>query len=439
MYCPYKNSYLQLATSVDPKLINKAVRRAMRKTQFDPHDERPPAQRLTSMQPSLYAPWTDITRTRMGFERVGLRIINRDITSDDSFIKLQAIHSLLDQVQISENALFLVDLNVAYRLIDLLEDRDPIVKEKVCLILAHLSSYFQGRTRILAQPIVIDRLMFLFMRDRKEIRYAAAFCLKQLTRYGSECISKNEKIIENLLKVIKNDHVGIVLLHLESLKNLTDWEPTVALKTNAFQVMLELLQYEDTRIVQGAMDCMRQLCKHSIGKKLADKYDMTRFLVPYIYSEDEQVIISAVGLMMYTSNTTMSKWRLKEFQYQLSKRLVTLCVKKDIPVLQLRAMQVLVNMCEIPDCRLFIRRNLSKRIKGIKIRQPEHWDGTTETKHYGFDFGHNYRTRFIRHFETIRVDLGDNNEALNVASYIERVKAIKERLIHKMYSEPYKD
>ncbi|KAJ8734300.1 hypothetical protein PYW07_014851 [Mythimna separata] len=439
MYCPYKNSYLQLTTSVDPKLVNKAVRRAMRKTQIDPHDERPPAQRLTSMQPSLYAPWTDISRARMGFERVGLRTINRNICSEDSFIQLQAIHSLLDQVQISESALFLIDLNIVYRLIKLLEHRDPIVKEKVCLILAHLGNYFQGRTRILSDPIIIDHLMFLFMRDRKEIRYAAAYCLRQLTRYGCEMISKNEKIIENLLKVIKNDHVGIVVLHLESLKNLTDWDPVEALKANGFQVMLELIEFKDERVVQGAMECLRQLCKHSIGKKLADKYDMTRLLVSYLYCEDLNIVISTVGLLMYTTLTTKAKWRLKEFQYQLSKRLVWLCLKKDVPVLQLRAMQVLINMCEVPDCRNFIKETLDTRIRDIKIRKADQWDGTTDTKHYGVDIGHLYRTRYVPGAETIKVCLGDNAEALNVESYRKRVVATKQRLIHKMNSEPSKN
>lgn len=187
------------------------------------------------------------------------------------------------------------------------------------------------------------------------------------------------------------------------------------------------------------MECMRQLCKHSIGKKLADKYDMTKFLVPNLYCEDVQIIISAVGLMMYTTLTTISKWRLKQFQYQLCKRLVVLCLMMDVPVLQLRCLQLLVNLCEIPDCRLFIRNNLRKKIMDIKIRKPEHWDGTTDIDCHGVDTGHHYRTRYIDNMETVKVDLGDNAEALNVESYMERVKSTKEQLIHKMNFEPYKD
>lgn len=69
----------------------------------------PPAQRLESMQPSLYGPHVDISRARLGFGRVGLRLINRDLHSKDYLIQLQALHSVLDQV----TACFLLRIRIA--------------------------------------------------------------------------------------------------------------------------------------------------------------------------------------------------------------------------------------------------------------------------------------------------------------------------------------
>ncbi|PZC74428.1 uncharacterized protein LOC110379651 [Helicoverpa armigera] len=440
MFCAHKNSYLQLQTSVNPMLVNKAVRRAMRKTQFDPHDEIPPAQRLASMQPSLYAPCTDITRGCMGFERLGLRILNKNITSEDNAIKVQAIHTLKDQVQISENALFLINLNVVYKLIDLLTDPDPIVKEKVCLILSQLTNYYQGRKRILARPVAIDRLTFLCMRERKELRYAAAFCLRNLARYSAEDMIKNDKLVESLIKMIKNDHEGIVLLHIETLKKLAEWDPEKPLKAHAFKVMLKLMNYRHDRVKEAAMDCMRQLCKHSVGQKLADKYDLTHLLLMHLESEDVQVIISALGLMEYTSVTSMSKWRGKEFVYDLTTLLVVLCVTHDIPVLQIRAMQTLINLCDSPDIRNFVKNNLEKQIvKGIKIRKPEQWDGTTETDNYGLETGRNYRSRYTPKVETIKNDQNDHGEMVNVPNYLMRVKATKDHLLRILKYKSYKE
>lgn len=50
------------------------------------------------MQPSLFAPHVDISRARLGFGRVGLRLINRNLHSKDYLEQLQALHTVLDQV-----------------------------------------------------------------------------------------------------------------------------------------------------------------------------------------------------------------------------------------------------------------------------------------------------------------------------------------------------
>lgn len=343
------------------------------------------------------------------------------------------------QVQISENAIFLINLNIVYRLIDLMQDRDPIVREKVAYILTHLCNYHQGRQRIMSRPVVIDHLIYLIMRDRKEIRYAAALCLKTLTRDRCSCeiIMKNDKIIVSLLKMIKDDHMAIVIFHLNSLKNLSEWDPVPALKANAFQVMKKLMKQQETRIVAAAMDCMMQLLKHSVGKKLADQHDLTHYLRNFLVSPDIEVLIAAVGLMGYTTLTTRGKWRAKEFSFDLTKRLVTLCVSHNMPVLQLRSLQVLINLCDSPDIRAHIKKHWEKKIKSIKIRTHEQWDGTSETTTFGLETGHNYRTMCIENVETIKSDYGDSIHAVNVTSYVRRVQEVKAHLIKLINFEPY--
>lgn len=342
------------------------------------------------------------------------------------------------QVKMSENAMFLVSLNVTNKLIDLLPDKDPVVREKVCLILTMLGTYYQARARIMAKPIVIDHLMYLFMRDRKEIRYAAANCLQTLARSEAETIIRNDKLVENLIKMIKHEHEGIVLIHLETLAHLAEWNPEKPLKANAFKVMLKLILYAEDRITQAAMKCLTHLCKHPVGQKLADKYDLTRFLIPYIDSDNLHIIISTVGLMAYTTITTRAKWRVKEFIYYLSRRLIYLCIVHDIPVLQLQAMQVLINMCDCPDVREFMKVNLEKYIEvGIKIRTPEQWDGATEPRKYGLDVSHDYRTRYIDGVETVKNDTGDYVDSINVPNYLQRVRDTKEHLLKAMNLLPY--
>ncbi|VVC98286.1 unnamed protein product [Leptidea sinapis] len=438
MFCPHKNSYLQLVCEMNPRVINKAVDQAMERKEFDPHTA---AQRLESMQPSLYAPHVDITRAALGFGRLGLRLINRQLHSPDHLTQLQALHSVLDQMQISENALYLISIHLVYRLIDLMRNRNPVIREKVCMILTLTASYHQGREKIMTRPIIIKELLWLIVRDRKEIRYAAAHTLKTLSehRCALPMLLEDDTIIETLLKMVTNDHKGIVNSHLRTIANLTDWNQERPLKANAFQIMLKLFEDEDPKIVCGAMGCMTQLCKHDVGKKLADDNDLTFVLRPFLVSNEVEVRISAVTLMQYTTHTTRSKWRAKECCEELTKNLVSLCHGQARPMMQLSAMQVLINLCDCPDIRSHMKWHWERRIKSIPIRTHEDWDGTSETTSYGYETGHNYRTMCIEKIETIKNEYGDNPEVVNVHSYLRRLKEVRERLLYAINWKSYKD
>nr|XP_004928653.1 uncharacterized protein LOC101744327 [Bombyx mori] len=441
MFSSYKNSYLQLVCAVNPRLLNKAVDYALRKPYSDSHDALPPAQRLESMQPSLYAPHVDISRAKIGFGVTGLRVLVRQLHSEDHLVQLQALHSVLDEVQITEHAMVLINLHIAYRLINLMLNPDPVIKEKICMILTHLASYYQGRKQIMSRPIIIENLMWLMMRERKEIRYAAAYTLRTLARDRCACeiLIENEKIVDNLLKTIKNDHKGIILLHLKTLTNLAEWDPVIPLKSNAFRIMLVLFDDFDPRIVAGAMDCMTQLCKHDVGKILADENDLVFKLKKYLTSKHIEIIISAVCLLNYTTLTTRSKWRAKECCYELTRLLVNLCHVPNLPPLQINAMHVLINLCDCPDVRYHLKKYWENKIKAIRIRTDEQWDGTSETTSYGFETGHNYRTMCIEGVETIKNDGGNDLECLNVSSYLRRVCEVKEKLIRAINWKCYID
>ncbi|XP_063547744.1 uncharacterized protein LOC134755170 isoform X1 [Cydia strobilella] len=463
MFCAEKNSYLQLVCAMEPRVINKAVERAMGKKVLDSPCanelvapikckcakylislDPPPSAKfdplgLTSARPSRYAPHIDITRARLGFGRVGLRLLNRELHSPDYLIQLQAIHTVLDQVQISENAMFLLKLNVVHRLTDLLDNRDPVIREKVCLILTHLAGYRQGRQRLNACPNLYFRLMWLCLRDKKEIRFAAAYTFRTLCRDRCACeaICKVDDLIENILKIIKNEYTGIVLIHLKSLKNLFEYDPVVPLKANAFQIMLNLFTNADPRIVSEAMECMSQLCKHDVGKLLADQYDLTFFLRPFLTCKEYDVVMSAVGLMCYTTLTKRSKWRAKEVTKELTMNLMHLCHAPVLPLLQLRTMQVLINLCDCPDIRKHIKYLWKRKVQLIMIRTHEEWDGTMVTSSMGIETGHNYRTMCIEGAETIKNDYGDNAEVVNVHSYLRRLQEKKNQLLKAIDWTPY--
>ncbi|GBP78520.1 hypothetical protein EVAR_60537_1 [Eumeta japonica] len=438
MFCAHKNSYLQLVSAVDPRVIDKAVTKALA-----PRDA-PSAffRRIVSMQPSLYAPHCDVTRANLGFGRVGLRLIIRDLHSRDPLLQLQALHSVLDQVQITENAMFLINLHIVYRLIDLILHENDIVKERVCLIYTHLAKYHQGRSRVLMRPIIIEKLTKLIMEARGEIRYAAGYALYTLSRHQCvvETMVKVKDLVKNLLEKIQDEHQNIVLVHLKTLCNLTEWDQEIALRCNAFQVMHSLFDDEFPRAVCcTAMKCMAQLLRHPVGKELADIHDVNAFVIPLLQCKKTKVLLSATRLMEASTLTTRSKWRLKERCTEVTKSLVGLCQHSNEPVLQLQSMQVLINLCDSPDIRHHMKAHWEHKIMNVKIRTADQWDGTSEATPPGLDTGHYYRTVCLEGVETVRNFKEDCPLAVDVHNYLETLHAKKKHLIYAINWKSYKN
>lgn len=143
--------------------------------------------------------------------------------------------------------------------------------------------------------------------------------------------------------------------------------------------------------------------------------------------------------MQVSTLTTRSKWRAKECTLALTERLVDLCHCPNKPLLQLSCMQVLINLCDAPDIRYHMKMHWEEKVRCIKIRTSEEWNGTSETTTYGLETGHNYRTVSIENVETIRNDFGDNALVVNVHSYLRTLRELKERLIRAINYKCYKD
>ncbi|XP_022824046.1 uncharacterized protein LOC111354737 [Spodoptera litura] len=449
MFNPHRNAFLQIECPLNPRLINKVVKRHMCKklTYLEGEDSifgvvLRPAKRLESTQASLSAHFVDVTEARHGFGRLGLKNLIRDLSSASQLVIVQAVHTLLNQILIPEDALYLIENNVVIRLIQLLLDNDPIIREKVSILLTFVARYDTGRKKILSRPIVIDRIIELISYDRKEVRYAASLFLKTLTRDKCACeaIMKNERIVEILLKMIKDDYLEIVLHHMNSLKNLSEWDPVRPLKANAFQVMKQLLMfnhYDQIRVVRTAIDVMTQLCKHNVGKRLADKHDMTKLLFNYLLSPHIQVVVSTLGLLQYITTTTCSKWRAKQFAYDFIDRLITLAQSHTWPVLQLRALQVLTNLCECSDIRIAIKTYWDTVMtnKDIPIFPFEHFAGRTECSSYNLVCGYNYTTMCVEELNTVKQDYGPDAEVTDPYSYSGHIQHLKENLLKAMNEE----
>ncbi|CAH1643716.1 unnamed protein product [Spodoptera littoralis] len=431
------NSYLQMECPVDPRVIHKAMRRAMRQKLHSKYENEE-----ESTQPSLNVPNLEVMVATLGFRRSGLDNLIKDLSSNHNLTKQRAVHALLDQVVYPENLLYLIEKNMVHKLIILMTDKEPIVREEVAVIFTRLASTHICKMNILAHPVFLNNIINIIMHDRKEIRYAASLCLKTLTRDRCACkiIMKNDNVIASLLKMIKHDCMEIVIYHLNSLKYLSNWNPVPPLKAEAFPVLTSLLVFNRTRVEQAAMDCLAVLCKHEIGKQLADSYDLNKLLLHYIHVQDVQMINSTLGLLQYTTITVKSKWRVKEFGYKLVKRLVRLTYAQTQPLVQLRAMQVLMNLCDNADMRIEVKNtwgSFAKLVHRVKISPDEVFVNTSEITTFSEETGLNYATMSIEPVDIIKNEYGSDVEIGDPSSYIGRIRNAMRNLVKAMNATSY--
>ncbi|KAH9638402.1 hypothetical protein HF086_004204 [Spodoptera exigua] len=409
MFNPSMNSYLQLECPINPRLLNKAVRRAMRKRIYDAEvgygGVLPRAHKLESTQPFLSAPNVDVTVAQLGHGRQGLKLLIHDLSSNKNLTRQRAIHTLLDQVVCPEKAYYLMEKDVVYKLTGLMTDKEPIIREKVAIIFSLLGNHKIGRKEILSRPVFIDNIISMIMEDRKEIRYAASLCLKTLTR--DRCAY---------------------------------WDPVKPLKMNAFQVLKRLLLFNRNRVVQAAMDCLAVLCRHEIGKKLADSYDLNKLLLYYLYIQNVPVVRATLGLLQYTTITTRSKWRAKEFAQRLIRHLTRLTYCQTQPLIQLRAMQVLINLCDNADMRVEVKEkwNVFKElVRKVDICPDEQFVNTTEYTTFTEKTGLNYETMCIEPVDIITDEYGSDAEIGDASSYIDRIHRMMHNLEKAMNANSY--
>lgn len=293
--------------------------------------------------------------------------------------------------------------------------RNPVIREKVCLIINDIATYEAGINSILKRPKLLLNLKWLALKDKKEIRYAASTALRTIAneRCAPEAMMRNHKLVPALLGAVVNERVGIVIIHLRTLERLISWNPEVALEHNAFQVMMSLTEHEDPRVVCGALDCLAGLLTHEVGRQLADDHDMVFYLRPYLKSKFPNVIIAAASAMRFATITTRSKWRAKEICMKLSKRLVQLTHMPTNPMMQLNSLQILLNLCDAAEFRHHLNDYWEQTIKDIAIGTP--------------------------------AEIGDilcSNDAVligEINTYIKPIAELKQLLLNAMKWKPYKE
>lgn len=371
MYSPHKHSYLQCrSSSVHPRIINRSVNLARCQPTIDTADLDPPFLRLTSEQPNIPIENVDVTRRQVGFGKLALPQLRRELHSSDETIVFHAINSIMDLVHDPKKGYEAIKLQIPKRMIDLLLNKKVEIRERVCMTLTVMVGLSDACEMLVNNEIFLVNLAAVIEDVSPAVRIKAAALLEMLTRnwtvvYELATTAFVPVLLDNLL----NEEDEIVAIHLSSFEKLIHAEGrTYALDYGAFDILEELLIRNDAKVLSGAANCIALLATALQGKELAFDADVLVKLNVLLHDNRPEVYSAAATAIMFCTVLADAKFRAKTVIH-LPERLLTLSKNSEHPQARLHSIKALTNLCEIRQIRKKIKRDYLSEVESIPVHK----------------------------------------------------------------------
>ncbi|XP_044736952.1 uncharacterized protein LOC123298918 [Chrysoperla carnea] len=369
---PYKNSYLQLNSQchgVNPRLINRAVNAAMG-WETDSHDKEPPLNRLISNQATLPTTFNDAICRPQAFGKWALPKLIRELHSECPQTVSNAIDTIMDMVHYPEKAIEAIELRIVQRVMDLMQNPDASIRERICIILNTLGHQQIGREAICTSKLVLKSILDLLKDEVQVVRFRAAVLAQSLS---DNFISVFALIDFDYITVIhqrilvENDVVLVRLL--KTMKNLIQAEgKNIAYSIGVFHTMVLLLKRTQVEILEETLLCLMILLTLKIAKKEAVKIFLLDTLYKLLCDTRTEVYTAACGAVMNASHRTKAKKQSVEIvNMGLLDRLVVLMHDQFNPRAQMWSIRALTNLTEYPPNREYLQANHMKSIERLNI------------------------------------------------------------------------
>lgn len=369
MYSPHKHSYLQCRSSgVNPRIINRSVNLARSQPTIDTADIDPPYLRLSSEQPNIPIKNVDVTRRPQAFGRWALPKIRRELHSKDKTLTIQAINTLMDEMHNPLKAYEAFRLRIPQRMFDLLLSKSKEIRECCLMALSIMVGLADGREILVNNRTFLENLAAVIEDPSPAVRVKAATLMEMVSKTwmaAYELVST--AFVPVLLDNLLNEEEVIAALHLKSLANLFHSEGRVfALKYGAFEIMNELLERSDPKILSGAANCVGFLAMDRQGKEIAFNIDILVKLNRLLRDERSEVFSAAAFAIMNCTLLTKAKLRAYEIK-GLHERLFALSTGSELAEARIHSLQAATNICEHPCIRKKIANKLFKITKRVGI------------------------------------------------------------------------
>lgn len=371
MYSPHKHSYLQCRSSnVNPRIINRSVNLARSQPTIDTADLDPPFLRLSSEQPNIPIENIDLTRRPVGFGKLALPKLRRELHSNNETTVIHAINTIMDLVCDPENGYEAIRLRIPQRMIDLLMSKNTEVRERTCMTLIIMAGMADCCEMLVKNVKFLENLATVIEDISPVVRIKAATLLEMLARnWMAAYVLATTAYVPALLDNLLDEDEAIVAIHLSSLEKLLHAEGKIfAIEYGAFEIFEELLEKSDPKVLCGATNCIAFLTTIMYGKELAFNANILIKLNRLLHDETPEVYSAAASAIMYCTLLPKAKFAAKRIKH-LPERLLVLCRNSEHPQARIHSIKALTNLCEHPYIRRKIKQEYLDEVQSIPVHK----------------------------------------------------------------------
>ncbi|XP_065159938.1 radial spoke head 14 homolog [Atheta coriaria] len=351
MHASYKNSYLQMATAVNARVINRCVDKAMGKPTIDAFDSMPPFNRLTSNQPCLPIENCDITRRPLAFGRLAMPKLLRELHNSNQCMVKQAITTICDLVHDPERNYEAIKLHLPGRLVPLLEHPDAEVRERTLIALTTIGNLMDGKNAIVKNNEMMKNIKLCMEDEEIPVRLQAFSLLETLSLIWmvADVLVDNgyvELLVEILKRTYQVEDKDVLILIMQTVEHLMYCNgKQLAFECGYFDVVLSVLkENSDPNVIAAALKSISILLQLKEVKEIALKVKLLKkYLYRFLLSEIPVVYENAAAAMLFATVTLESLVQAIKLP-ELVDRLISLTKAVHQPTAQKYCMQILTNL-----------------------------------------------------------------------------------------------
>nr|CAH7722130.1 unnamed protein product [Callosobruchus chinensis] len=208
---------------------------------IDEHDLEPAFNRLTSQQPNIPVQNVDVTRRPLGFGRVAMPKLRRELHHKNEDTVIAAIESLCDLVHDPERGYEAINLRIVNRLMDLVAHENAAIREKTCKTLTVLAGLAAGKEAIVESPFLLENIAICVEDPYPEVRIHVAAMLEMIaTFWRAADVLVDFGFVSILLANLLKELEDISKIHLETLASLMYGMKgkTIAIDADGFNIFV---------------------------------------------------------------------------------------------------------------------------------------------------------------------------------------------------------